>query len=110
MRIRVVIIRYAVEAIVCAKRVIVGVKLAMPLEKAHKRRRRAFLADLTRKKHCKEPFVSTAPVSLDTEVAAVSMETSVTEGEQLLLYSVLYMFHNHNTTNGKYENFHGVCF
>ena len=49
MWIRVVIIRYAVEAIVCAKRVIVGVKLAMPLEKAHKRRRHAFFADLTQK-------------------------------------------------------------
>ena len=74
----------AVEAIVCAKGVsVVGVKLAMPLEKVHKRRRRAFLADLTRKKHCKEPLVNTAPVSLDAEIGAESMETSVTEGELL---------------------------
>ena len=58
-------------------------KLAMPLEKAHKRRRRAFLADLTRKKHCKELLVNTAPVSLDAEIGAESMETSVTEGELL---------------------------
>ena len=60
----------------------------MPLEKAHKQRRCAFLGELTRKKHCKEPLVNTAPVSLDTEVGVVSMETSVKEGELLL-----YMFH-----------------
>ena len=79
MWIRVVIIRYAVEAIVCAKRVIVGVKLAMPLEKGSQTKTmHAFFADLTQKKHCKEPFVSTAPVSLDTEVGAILMETSVT--------------------------------
>lgn len=56
----------------------------MPLEKAHKRRRRAFLADLTRKKHCPssmEPRVNTVPASLDSEIGAVSMETNVAEGE-----------------------------
>ena len=56
----------------------------MPLQKAHKRRRRAFLADLTRKKHClrsKELHVNTVLASLDAEKDTVSMETSVTEGK-----------------------------
>ena len=74
----------AEKVIVNARKAFVVVKQTMPLEKAHKRRRRAFLADLTRKKHCpspKEPRVNAVPVSLDAEIGAVSMETGEAEGE-----------------------------
>ena len=65
---------------------------AMPLGKAHKRRRCTFLAELTQKRHYllssatkERRFVNAVPVSLDAEVgpvpSPVSMETSLTEGE-----------------------------
>ena len=74
----------AEKVIVNARKAFVVVKQTMLLEKAHKRRRLAFLADLMRKKHCpspKEPRVNAVPVSLDTEIGAVSMETGEAEGE-----------------------------
>ena len=74
----------AEKVIVNARKAFVVMKQTMLLEKAHKRRRHAFLADLTRKKHCpspKEPRVNAVPVSLDAEIGAVSMETGEAEGE-----------------------------
>ena len=74
----------AEKVIVNARKAFVVVKQTMPLEKAHKRRQHAFLADLTRKKHCpspKQPRINAVPVSLDIEIGAVSMETCEAEGE-----------------------------
>ena len=59
----------------------------MPLQKNHKRQRRAFLTELTRKRHrlsspdTSEVVTDTVPVSLDAETGPVATESSVTDGE-----------------------------
>ena len=78
----------------------------MPLQKAHKRRRRAFLAELTQKRHRLSSSdtvadtvpvsldaetgpvvadVDTVPVSLDAETGPVTVESSATIGEFYLV-------------------------
>ena len=78
---------YVEELLFARKKFLLARGEAMPLVKAHKRRRCTFLAELMRKRHCllssarEEPrTVNTVPVSLDAEVGPVSMETSLTEG------------------------------
>ena len=70
----------AEKVTVNARKAVVVVKQTMPLEKAHKRRQRRFD---TKKalSFPKESQVNAVPVSLDTEIGAVSMETCDAEDE-----------------------------